>query len=354
MSYTKQFNTTVHYSGSARTYVPAREKGRWENVHYEGDVPVQINVTVNTDPFDESVEGADAALAVVAGALTATEAAQVAQIEQSAKDISQTAINGFYRVLSSELSAQASESGSGVRSTAGLIARQGEQIARIHEQMDGDFHAIKARYLRIFAELDRELERRVKELDQAVFQISGEVRNGVISGPYVQSAARTSVYAWDTNATSLKLLCARAKARVSDSLKRLGHMCGFIADYANTTQSIMLPKTDETFLFMPVVYTVQTDIANSSPRIVVHESAGLREGSAKRQVIAMVAKTDASSWRQLSQHDQAAVDRCFLQSVEDYAAGARNEEESAYRNRVSAHMMSMYRQSQVTTTYRDR
>ena len=320
-------------------------------MHYEGDVPVQINVTVNTDPFDKSVNGADAALAVVAGVLSATEAAQVAQIEQSAKDISQTAINGFYSVLSSELSAQASEFGSGVRSTAGLIAKQGEQVTRIHEQMNDDFHAIKARYLRIFTELDRELERRVRELDEAAFQLSGKAMGDEIADPFVQTAARASVYAWDTNATSLKLLCARAKACVADSLKRLARVCGFVVDYANATQSIMLPKTDETFLFMPVVYTVQTDIANSLQRIVIHESVGLREGSAKRQVIAEVAKADASTWQQLSQQDKVAVDRYFLQNVEDYAANACNEEERTYRSRVSAQIMNMYKQSPITTAY---
>ena len=220
MSYSKHYSTKIHYSGTVSCSYPASEHGGSKRVHYDGYVPVDIDVVVDTDPFDQSVRDASGALGLVAGALSATEAAQVEQIRRSAKKISQTAIRGFYRTLTSELSAQVSEFGSSMKSTVGLLVEQGQQVEQVHSQMESDYHAIKARYTRLFAGLDRELDQRVHELDRPAFQLSKQAMQGVVARPYEESAAKILVHTQDTSTTPLKLMCARAKAYASHALFR--------------------------------------------------------------------------------------------------------------------------------------
>lgn len=351
MSYKESYSTKVHYSGSVRYRYPASERGGWDVAHYDGYVPIEIDVVVDTDPFDRSVDDASGALALVAGALSASEAAQVAQIKSSAQKISQTAIRGFYQTLTSELSAQASEFGSSMRSTVGLLAEQGQQVENIHTQMESDYSAIKARYARIFTELDRELDRRVHELDRPAFQLSERAMQNVVASPYKESAAKALVHTQDMSATPLKLICARAKACASTALKTLGRMCDYITGYSRSVKNVMSPMEDEGYVYAPVVYTLQVDLANMQERMVVHKPGVIDNDQVTRRVIATVGNLDSTSWQRPIPKDQAALDRHFMQCLESYSVSGSGPNEVAYHERVCRQIMSLYHQANTTTAY---
>ena len=353
MSYSKHYSTKVHYSGSVSYTYPASERGGHGVAHYDGYVPVDIDVEVDTDPFDRSVRDASGALGVVAGALSAAEAAQVEAIRRSAKQISQTAIRGFYRTLTSELSAQASEFGSSMKSTVGLLMEQGQQVEQVHSQMESDYHAIKARYTRLFSGLDRELSQRVHELDRSAFELSERAMQGVITRPYEESAAKILVHTRDTSTTPLKLMCARAKAYASHALKTLGQMCGYITGYSDAVQNVMCPKGEKGYVYAPVVYSFQTDMANMQQRIVVHKPQMINNDQVTRHVIAQVANSNQAHWQRPSPKDQEALDRYFLQCLEEYTVNESGKRDAAYHERVCKQIMSLYQQAGTTTIYND-
>ena len=76
MSYSKRFTGSVHYSGSKTVNYPASENGGSITFDYWGDVPIGITIDVETQEFDDSVNGTKAALSLVAGELAATEVGQ--------------------------------------------------------------------------------------------------------------------------------------------------------------------------------------------------------------------------------------------------------------------------------------
>ena len=353
MSYSKHYSTKVHYSGTVSCSYPASEHGGSKRVHYDGYVPVDIDVVVDTDPFDQSVRDASGALGLVAGALSATEAAQVEQIRRSAKKISQTAIRGFYRTLTSELSAQVSEFGSSMKSTVGLLVEQGRQVEQVHSQMESDYHAIKARYTRLFAGLDRELDQRVHELDRPAFQLSKQAMQGVVARPYEESAAKILVHTQDTSTTPLKLMCARAKAYASHALNTLGRMCGYITGYSDAVQNVMSPVAEKGYVYAPVVYSFQTDMANMQQRIVVHKPAFIDDDQVTRHVIAQVANSGQAHWQRLAPKDQEALDQYFLQRLEKYSVSESGKRNPAYHERVCNQIMSLYKRANTTTMYQD-
>lgn len=350
MSYSERHTGTVSYSGSKTVRYPASEHGGTMTVHYSGTIPVGITINVETDPFDRSVADTNTSLGVVAGAVAATEAAQVAEITRAGNRISQTAINGFYRVIASEMTAQISEFSSSMKSCVGLLAEEGKQVERVHQQMDADYHSIKARYVRIFNELDRELDQRVRELDRPAFQISQQAMRGTICTPYVESAAKVSTNEEEISSTALKLSCARSKQRVSASLDSLGATCDYIFDYEAKVSGVMCDEPSEGEVLVPVVYTLQKDLDAQGERIVVHGGNYELEEAVRRAVIYYVGSTPDEQWSVPVASDRQAIDDDFLRLVESYDS-AQGGDAQDVRERVRQKMMELYRSNQTVCCY---
>lgn len=351
MSYTRSYSGSVHYSGSEVVSYPASEHGGTKVVHYSGDVPVYMNITVDTDSFDYSVSGTKTALGVVTGTVAATQAAQIAQINASAEQISDATIRGFYHVISSELSAQVSESSSAMKSCVGLLTQEAQDVDRIHGQMDSDYSAIKARYLRIFHRLDKELERRITELDKPAFELGTQGMQDVVQSPYDMHAATVFVQCEDAHSMPLKLTCGRSKGRVSAALQNLKRMCGYLFQYDQNVKNIMDESSDDAQEYIPVVYTLQNDLDTSRQRIVVHESKGISTSSIKRNVISFVATSQESLWQEPVDADQTLLDQSLEQLVSEYACQTDESTSGLDRERVCKQIMDLYRQSQIKTIY---
>lgn len=351
MSYSRHYDATVHYSGTVRYSYPASEHGGTGRVSYEGTVPVGIDINVNTDPFDRSVRDTSASLNAVAGAVSAAEAAQVASVISAGKKISNTAIQGFFRVISSELSAQASESSSAMNSSVGLMLEVSQQVENIHQQMDGDFRAIKARYARVFDELDRELDRRIHELDRPAFQISSQGMGDVIKKPLVEGAAQVFMQTQDCNVTPLRISCARAKGAASDVLDELGDMCGHIASYSGEVAGSLDAEGGESLLFAPFVYAIERDVRSDANRLVMEGPNELSIDDAAPRVAAFVATSPEERWHELSGEGKDAIDQDFLRRVNGYLEGAKDVDDQARRERICQQMLKLYHQGATRSAY---
>ena len=353
MSYSKHYTTSVSYSGSVSYTYPASEHGGSGTVHYSGSVPINIEIEVDTDPFDNSVEGTKLALAGVTGALSATEAAQVAAIREASQKIARSATQGFFSVLKSEMSSQVTEFSSSMKSSMGLILEEARSIEHVHQQMDADYHAIKGRYQRIFDELDRELDRRVKELDKSAFQLSTRSMQGVVGAPLLKSAGRAYTQMADTSAVALKLGCASTKSRTSDALGNLSGVCDMLGDYASTVDAVLDEGTGEgkeEVAYLPVVYAVQQDLTTGAPRTVVCQGPGTGEAP-RNDVSSFVASRSESDWVAPEAAQQSAVEDSFLRRVEGYANDPDAAPAGLDRERVSRLMLSLYRQAGTRTAY---
>ena len=109
MSYTRHFSKTitVHYSGSVS--YPASQSGGTKSYSGSTKETIHFNVTVDTDPFDESVEHMKDGVDLLTGSVAATEAAQVSSIRENSARIGQTIISGFFKTVKSDISQQITE-----------------------------------------------------------------------------------------------------------------------------------------------------------------------------------------------------------------------------------------------------
>jgi len=350
MSYRKTFVESVFYSGSKRVHYPASKYGASLSVSYSGHVPVTVHIDVDTQPFDRSVGTTQTSLNVVAGAVAATEAAQVAEIQRDADAVAKTTIKGFFRVVASELSAKASEFLSSMRSCVGLLGEEARQVDRIHQQMESDYTAIRARYLRIFTELDRELDMRIRELDRPAFFVCKRAMADVVVTPYKDAAAKALTVPADVDATLLKLMCARAKQTVSTSLDTLGDVCGYLTEYGRSVASIMSSDASEGNVLMPVVYIEEQDLDTAVPRIVVQgggNSPGLAD-EVRASVVSGVATTPEGAWRQIDPSDRQRIDSSFSELVDGYRSSHGDEEGC---ERICQQILELFRQDQPTCAY---
>ena len=82
MSYTQTFSSAINVSGSVTVHYPASEHGGSTTAYYEQTVPVNMNVTVNTNPFEQSVQNANLSVDGLTASVTAMNAANCTAIAE--------------------------------------------------------------------------------------------------------------------------------------------------------------------------------------------------------------------------------------------------------------------------------
>ena len=172
MSYTKTIRKTVRipYSGSV-SYGPSQNGG---SVSYSGTVTeeIEVNVEVDTEPFEESIYNCNQSIGGLTGAVVATEAAQIASINANAKKVSGTIVKGFFSTIRSEITQQIAELKSQVDATLIHLRGLAQRCVEKQKQMERDYNSIAKRYLKTFEDLNNELSNRIYELNKPAFVFS--------------------------------------------------------------------------------------------------------------------------------------------------------------------------------------
>ena len=178
MSYSRSFTKriSIPYSGKVSKYVTfdlggGKTVSRTVEMEYSGvaQEDVVVNVGVDTDPFDASVQHCNNTVGLLTGAVVATESAQVASVKSNAMKVGQTIVNGFFKTVRSEISQQIVELSNQIKAILLHLDGLGKRCVEKQRQMETDYHRLSERYLKVFAELDGELKNRVFELDRPAF-----------------------------------------------------------------------------------------------------------------------------------------------------------------------------------------
>jgi len=116
MSYTRTYNKTISEKISKRLSVSYSKDnngnlsrieveidnkrhtfsgGGSKTIDINAEIPVTIDIEVDTRPFDQSVDHCNSNVNLLTGAVVATEAAQVASIHENSEKVAGTIVNGF-------------------------------------------------------------------------------------------------------------------------------------------------------------------------------------------------------------------------------------------------------------------
>jgi hypothetical protein len=261
MSYSRTYSGTVHYSGyqSYSHSYPASEHGGTVSgtVHYSGEVPVSVNLYVDTNPFDSSVNSCSNSVKKLNGAVISMNSAQVASIAKSANDISSHVITGFFNMISSELSQNMAALLSKFKAVFELLTTKATILEEQQVIMQDDYSRIADRYSKIFQNLDEELEKRIIALDKNVFEISKRVQGEQLHSETSKKVTQFLIGVNEDEIVQQQLIVANAKSRVLQAINGLATNIVQETSYSNKVNSIIIEKKCDSgeHSYIPVIYT---------------------------------------------------------------------------------------------------
>ena len=267
MSYSKSYRNSVHYSGTAHyshDYPASEHGGTVEGtVHYEGSVPVTVNLYVDTTPFDSSVQNCAGSVSKLNGAVIAMNAAQVASIYESGDKISTHVISGFFKMIKSELDQNIAALYAKFKAVFELISAKSTSVETQQIVMQDDYARISDRYNKIFQNLDEELEKRIVALDKNVFEISKKVQREQL---YSETSKKVSQFLLGVNEDDVlqqQLLIANAKSRVISAIEGLSRNISQENAYARRVKGIVADRDcyENENNYIPVIFTESSNLA---------------------------------------------------------------------------------------------
>lgn len=178
MSYTKIYKERITIPYRGHTYVdvqyPASQSGGSKHVRvdYDGETYENIytEIEVDTNPFDRSVANCNTSVNALTGSVVAMNTAQVASIHKNSKKVAGTIVNGFFGYIRYEISEQMMELAQKLDAHLLHLRELAKTCVGKQKQMEVDYNRISSRYLKIFDDLNRELENRIFALDEPIFK----------------------------------------------------------------------------------------------------------------------------------------------------------------------------------------
>lgn len=266
MSYSKTYTGSVHYSGTqhySHNY-PASQSGGTVSgtVSYSGTVPVTVNLFVDTNPFDASVSHCSNSVKALNGAVVAMNSAQVASIAKSANDVSNHIVTGFFNMISSELSQNMAALFAKFKAVFELLTTQSATLEKQQVIMQDDYSRVSERYMKIFSDLDEELEKRILALDKNVVEISKRVQGEQLHSETSKRVAQFLIGVNEDEILKQQLIIANTKSKVLKAIDTLASNVVETSVYSRKINDIVTDKKcgDGEQNYIPVIYTESLNI----------------------------------------------------------------------------------------------
>lgn len=259
MSYTRTVHTqvTVYYHGTVS--YPASQNGG--TIGYSGSETedVAINITVDTDPFEQSVATCNNRVNLLTGAVAGTEAAQVLSINKNSSRVAKTIINGFFKTIGSEISQQINELIQTVQSSEVTLLELMKRCREKKDQMTVDYGRICSRYQKTFETLNKELENDIYQLDKPIFNFSHSTNHYTRLGEDGDMVSTVAITGAEENELQAKLNTAKMKQQTLLAIQRANEFLQ-LQKHANATieHNMHEEATDQVYyaplLFMEVAH----------------------------------------------------------------------------------------------------
>ena len=346
MSYRQNYRATVSYHGSVNVSYPASQNGGNKTVPYSCEVPVNVDIVVNTDPFDGSVLHCNSSIDALTGSVVAMNAAQCTAIQETGTRVSQSVINGFFGTINSELSQQLQALDSAVKASFGLIEQQAKAVAAQKGVMETDYNRISSRYVTLFADLDSECYKRIYALDKQSFLLSQKARGELLSEKYLNDAALNLLEIAEESSSKMFLIVSRIKRKAADVLQTLQSYISQETTIARLINSLLAKEAigQPVTIYSPalVAETVQLESASQSYTAYVPNYMGEGQKSEMTKRIIDECSTGKNVvWTAISADEQEIINREFAAFTEKYFEG----NDDTFEKRVYNTMLSLWQKT---------
>jgi hypothetical protein len=268
MSYRRTYHQTIsiHYSGSVS--YPASQNGG--NVSYSGTAHenVTVNIDVDTDPFDASVNGCNNSVKMLTGAVVATEAAQIASIDQNAKKIGTAIIEGFFKTIRLEISQQIAELSQKIDAHLLYLHELAKSCIAKQKQMETEYNRLSSRYLKIFNDLNNELSNRIYELNKPAFIFKKETDSHAIRTSGNDLVGTVAVFGKEGGELQAKISASIVKKRALGAIDQANVFLRKQKKMENMINRSMLNENISAPKYTPVCFAETQNEKNQTGRDV--------------------------------------------------------------------------------------
>jgi hypothetical protein len=233
------------------------------------EIPVEVNINVDTLPFDTSVEHCENNVSLLTDSIVLTEAAEIKSKEENSQKVAGTVINGFFSYIRSEISQQVAELSQKIDATLMHLKELGNACTSKKKQMEGDYMRITGRYVKIFEDLNHELSNRIMELDRAVFYFKKESDKQKIRTSSNDLVNTVSIFGTENSDLVSKISSSFAKKRALDTIYKAKFFLLQQKSLNTTIQKSMLNENTSCEIFAPVC-VVEVNNSNNIYHIDVY------------------------------------------------------------------------------------
>ena len=330
--------------------------GNSGRVPYDGREEIDIYVYVDSDPFENSIGGFNNSTNVLTGSVVTMNTAQCAAIQETATEVSTAMINGFFGLISTELSQQIQALDSAMKAGLGLLLEQGKAVDDKKNVMEGDYNRISSRYIVLFGDLDSECHKRIHALDKQSFYLSEKVQKELLSESVCGTAAMNLLGIEEVSFSKDKIFVSSLKRKALNVLKTMH-------DYI--TQELKINSLIDSLLFnekidgnislaIPIIWSESDATEGASGNggfegttncecfVPEHiEQQGKQAITEKAN--ALCSDSSRSNWEIIEETEKDTLNKEFNVLAEQHYANTEKEEEQ----RIYKTMLSLWQNSQL-------
>lgn len=130
-----------------------------------------IPCEIDTAPMAAEIQRVSHHVDGTTAAVVTMQSAVIAAEKHSAEKVCSNVNRGFFTLMRSQISQKIAYKQSRVEALLMQLAQQKRQLLSIKSNMEREYGRISARYLRIFTSVNKELEQRIRQIDQPVFEL---------------------------------------------------------------------------------------------------------------------------------------------------------------------------------------
>jgi len=303
MSYRRTFKKRieVHYDGWV-DYPKSESGGR---KYYEGKTyeDIEVDIDVDTEPFDRSVEDCGDSVVQLTEGVVATEAAQVLSIRENSKKVGDTIINGFFKTVQFEISTQVVELQKRVDALLLDLKEKGDRLKTLQRQMEADYNRTSSRYSAIFGDLNKELENRVIELDRPIYNVANAIDKTEARSFSTDMVQTIALAGKETAILEAQIGAAVTKQHATRALNEARTFLIKKQQTDITLSHCSIPESANREFYAPVCCIESCDSNNVNNREVFASSIVTDK---KR-----LENADISQWKQTSPDEKEIIDNFF-------------------------------------------
>ena len=329
MSYRKSYHTSISLSGSETVSYPASEHGGTTTAYWQHTEPIAIDITVDTEPFDSSVQSCNGHVLALGAAVGVMNTAQCAAIQQGATQVSASLQKGFFGTIRTELGAQMADLKNQFEAKLGLMVQQAKSSKAGLERMQRDFQRIVSRYQELFRNLDEECHHRVLELDRPSFRLADAVVGTLLTQTRLSLAATSLTISREVGETQALLVVSRIRRKALGMLESAKFHLVQERAAGRSLQEVVLPQPIDARKALRLPILVMVAESEGGPAVTTVKGPEGFAKSAADAVKAGVTRDPENSgswkWTTMPPAARARLQREYMMCVDKRFGAAASE-----------------------------